>query len=145
MKTLILLLVPFLALAGCGENNDEDGDSREAEAHPEHEAKYGGDLLPLGDHEGFLEVKLNHDAGMLALWVYMGEEMKPASLDKPPVLNLKTDAGPKQLTGEGADDEWTFSDECLKGEPEDARFRVVVGGKSYSPKWGHSHAGHDDD
>jgi len=146
MKTLILLLVPALALVACGgeKSPDQEGESQAGEAPEEHghEAKWGGDLIVLGDHEGFLEVKLNHDAGMLAVWVYMGEEMKPASLDKAPILNLKTAAGPMQLTGEGEDDEWTFTDECLKGEPESARFRITVEGKSYSPEWGHQHEGH---
>ena len=146
MKTLILFLAPLIALAACSYEKSPDG---EGEAHEEHAhaAKHDGTLIALGDHEGFLEFKLDHDAGALSVWVYMGEEMTPASLDAAPVLNMKTEAGPKQLTGKGSGGTWTFRDEVLKGEPEEARFRILVGGKTYSPEWEHDHdeeEGHED-
>ena len=142
MRTLILFFAPLLAFAGCSDEKEPatEGDDEE---HA-HAAKHGGALLTLGEHEGFIEVKVYHDAGTLALWVYVGEEMKPGSLDSAPVLNMKTDNGPIQLTGKGSGDTWTFSDQALKGEPEGARFLVALGGKSYSPEWAHSHEGHED-
>lgn len=146
MKTFILVLVPLIAL-GCGEEkgHDHEDEGHEEHAHDEHahEAKHGGDLITLGDHEGFLEVKLDHDAGKLTVWVYLGEEMKSASLDRAPVLNFKTDSGPKQLTGEASGGKWIFTSDALRGEPEGARFRIVMGGKSYSPEWDHHHGGGD--
>lgn len=151
MKTLILTLVTAVAIVGCGEEAKHVDHGQETEEHHAHEAKHGGDLIALGDHEGFLEVKLDHDAGTLSAWVFMGEGMSPASLDSAPILNLMTDAGPKQLTAEMSDGAWVFADEVLKGEPQSPRFRLVVAGKTYSPEWDHhaeaegDHEGHDHD
>ena len=143
MKRLILLPALLFALGACGEEKGHDEHDGPDEDEHGHEAKHGGELIVLGEHEGFLELKVDHDAGKLSVWVSMGEEMNPATPDRAPVLNLKTADGPKQLTAEGSGDTWTFSDEALKGEPESARFRIVVAGKSFSPEWEQDHEGHD--
>jgi len=152
MKKLILLPALLFALGACGGEKDHDDHDGHSEEEHGHAAKHGGDLIPLGEHEGFLEVKLDHDAGKLSVWVYLGEEMNAASLDRAPVLNLKTAAGPKQLTGEGSGGTWSFSDAALKSEPESAAFRIKMGGKTYSAAWEHhddedheDHEGHDHD
>ena len=135
MRKILWLVV---ALVACGEQgHDHDkGDGHEGHAHA---AKHGGDLIELGAHEGFLEVKLDHGAGTAKIWVYMGEEMTHARPAEAPVLNLVTEAGPKTLTAMLDDDVWVFADAALKKEPENARFRFTVGGKTYTPALEHGH------
>jgi len=152
MIRMIFLMVPLaLALAGCGDKAPvDDGKQPEAEtedAHA-HAAKHGGELLELGAHDGFLEAKMDHAAGTVTVWATLGEEMKDTKFAEAPVLNLKAGGKPKQLTATAQDDgSWIFSDAALKEEIEGARFRVVVGGQTYSPEWAHahSHEGHDHD
>jgi len=138
MKKILWLAV---ALIACGEQGH---DHEKGEKHDDHEghahaAKNGGELFELGAHEGFLEAKLDHGAGTLKIWIYMGEEMTPARPAEAPVLNLVTKDGPKTLTAMLDDGVWVFADEALKSEPESARFRFTVGGKSYSPAMAHTH------
>jgi len=153
MIRTILILLPFaLVLAGCGDKDNGGGanqpDGDEGQDEHAHAAKHGGTLLELGAHEGFLEVKMDHDAGKVTVWAYLGEEMADTKLAEAPVMNFKADDKPTQLKAEpNADGSWVFESDTLKGEPEGARFRVVLGGKTYSPKWDHehSHEGHDHD
>ena len=144
MKFFCALALAAL-IAGCGDGHDHDGE--EGNGHEGHEhahaAKNGGVLRELGDHEGFVELKVDHDKGVVTLWVYQGEEMSEATVSEAPVLNLKTDKGPKQLTGEGTGGVWVFRDDILKGEFESARLRLSMNGKSYTPEWTHGHE-HDD-
>ena len=116
---------------------------RSHDAHA-HEAKHGGELTELGAHEGFLETKLDHDAGTLSVWIYLGEEMTDTRPAAAPVLNLMTKDGAKSLTAVEQSGVWVFSDTALKGEPEKARFRFTVGGTIYTPALAHEHA-HDHD
>jgi len=149
----LLILIPLAVLfAGCGDKDAETAGAgtKEPEAHDDHAhaAKHDGDLLELGAHEGFLEVKMDHDAGTVTIWSYLGEEMKDTKLGDVPVLNFKAADKPMQLKGKlQSDGSWQFADASLKGEPEGARFRIVMAGKTYSPEWSHSHDhdGHDHD
>jgi len=139
-----------LAIAGCGHDDGHDHDEDGCHSHDDHDhdhaAKHGGHLHELGDHEGFLEVKVDHKAGTCEVWVYLGEEMTDASLKDAPVLNLKTKDGPKQLEATGSGAHWTFTDAALKDEPESARFVIAVGGKTYNTALDHDHDHeHDDD
>ncbi|MDH3592602.1 MAG: hypothetical protein OER88_12025 [Planctomycetota bacterium] len=125
------------ALTACGGADQPKDDGHGAHAHS---AKHGGELAELGDHEGFLESKLNHDAGTLHIWIYKGEAMTAAKPDSAPVLNLKGKDGPVKLTATDAGDgSWLFTSEILKGEPEAARFRIAMGGKTYTPGLAHKH------
>ena len=146
MRKFLFLLPVALVLAACGDKETADGgkESEELDEHA-HAAKHGGDLLELGAHEGFLEVKMDHDKGEVRVWAYLGEELMDTKLAQPPVLNFKADDKPMQLTAEAqSDGSWVFTSDALKSEPEGARFRVVVGGKTYSPEWAHGHQ-HDHD
>ena len=151
IRSLMILIPLALVFAGCGGDADKtDGDAdggKQPDKHDvhDHAAKHGGELLELGAHEGFLEVKMDHDKGQVTIWAYLGEAMTDAKLGAAPVFNFKSGDKPMQLEGTAnADGSWVFSDESLKGEPEGARFRIVVGGKTYSPEWAHSHD-HDHD
>lgn len=145
----ITLTLLSLAVIGCGkDDHDHDGEGCGHDDHA-HNPKHGGHLIELGQHEGFLEVKVDHKAGKVMIWSYMGEEMKDTKLTTAPTLNLKTKAGPKQIKGAGSGHAWTFTDAALKDEPEGARFVIAIGGKTYNAKWeddhDHDHADHDDD
>jgi len=137
IRTIAFLLVAGLFLGACGDKAaDSDGGAEKHEEHDEHAhaAKHGGDLLELGAHDGFLEVLLDHANGTVTIWPYLGDEMKDVKLSKDPVLNFKSSVGPVQVTGKLRPDlGWVFTHEALKGEPEGARFRIVMAGKTYNP------------
>jgi len=133
------------ALVACGDagHDEKDGhDGHDHDAHA-HEAPHGGTLAELGAHEGFAEFKHDESAGTVTIWVYLGEEMTATKPAEAPVLNLKTKDGPKSLTAKAMGDAWVFTDSSLKGEPEGARFRIVVGGRTYSPEMAHDHENHE--
>ena len=137
MKQIALATLMSL-LAACGAK--DDGPKEVDSGHEEHQAKHGGELLILGDHEAFVEVKEDHDAGSVTIWLYVGEEMKDTTPAQPPVLNVATDDGAKQLTGKGAGSQWTFTGDVLKeGHHKHARFRISLGGKTYTPELAHEH------
>ena len=138
MNKLIALLA-VAALVACGESKENAPADDGQDAHA-HAAKHDGELTELGSHEGFLETKLDHGAGTLKVWIYVGEEMKDTRPASAPVLNLMTKDGPKTLTAMEDDGAWVFADAALKGEPESARFRFTAGGKTYTPSLAHSHA-----
>ena len=141
MKWIALLAAA--ALVACGDHGHDHGDEGGHDDHA-HSAKHGGELVELGAHEGFLETKIDHGAGTLKMWIYMGEEMVDTRPASAPVLNLVTKDGPKTLTAVEDGGVWVFSDPALKEEPENARFRFTAGGKTYTPALAHDHD-HDHD
>ena len=89
IRTIAFLLIAGLFLGACGDKAaDSDGGTEKQEEHDEHAhaAKHGGDLVALGAHEGFIEVKLDHAAGTVTIWPYLGEEMKDVKLSKDPAV-----------------------------------------------------------
>ena len=136
MKNLICLL---FALAACGEHGHDHGTDDGHDHVHHHSPKHGGHLTELGAHEGFLETKLDHDAGTLKVWIYLGEQMVDTRPAEAPVLNWMGDDGPRKLTAAQDGEAWVFADPVLKGEPKSARFRVTVGGKTYTPDFRHEH------
>jgi len=150
MRNFFVLSVWALLAFGCGDKDKDKGstdsgtEEQGEDAHA-HAAKHGGTLLELGVHAGFLEVMMDHDKGSVTVWAYLGEEMKDTKPGKAPLMNFLSEGKPMQLTATAnADGSWVFQDAALKGEPEGASFRVVLGGKNYSPAWVHSH-NHDGD
>ena len=133
-----MTLLAAVALIACGEKKTDEGGGEDAHAH-DHAAKHDGELMELGAHEGFLETKIDHGAGTLKVWIYLGEEMTDTRPAAAPVLNLMTKDGPKTLTAMEDDGAWVFADAALKSEPENARFRFTVGGKTYTPALEHAH------
>ena len=140
MRTVATVTALLFAFAACGreEHDHEHDGEEEAHEHEEHAAEHGGDLVEFGNHEGHLEVKIDHDTGTMTVWVYDGE-MKALALDSAPVLNFTAGGAPKQIEGKGKGSEWTFTDDALKGEPENVRFKLVAGGRPYTPSWEHAH------
>ena len=140
MKFLCALAVAAF-IAGCDHGHDhdsEEGCGHEGHEHA-HAAKNGGVIKELGDHEGWAELKADHKAGTVTLWVYQGEDMAVTKVSEAPILNLNTGEGPHQLTGVAKGDTWVFSGDVLKGEFESARLRLSMDGKSYAPEWAHDH------
>lgn len=130
-----LTIAIALALVACG--GEEEGHEGHGEAgHEAHEARRGGTLVEFGDHEGHVEVKHDDAAGKVSIWVY-DAEMNELALDGAPVLNFTGPDGPCQVEGKGEGAAWTFEHEDLKGEPGNARFKLVAGGRPYTPSWEH--------
>jgi len=129
MRRIALLL---LFAAACGKT-EAPADGHEEHAH---EPKHGGALAAVSGHELFVEAKHDEEGGVLSVWIYAGEELEEATPDEPPVLNLGGAGGPRQVTGELSNGAWTFR---VEGEPEGARLRLRVGGKSYTPDLPHAH------
>jgi len=142
MKRLPICFAAFAActLIACGGKDDDKGADEKAgpAGGHAHEATHGGDMLELGDHEGFMEIKVNHDAGRLTIWLSR-EGNKALVPTEPPVLNFVAGEKPVQVIAKGSDGEWFFMHEGLKGEPQKVRFRIEFGGKTYTPRWDHQH------
>ncbi|MFH2001583.1 MAG: hypothetical protein ABIK28_18005, partial [Planctomycetota bacterium] len=72
-------------------------DAETAHGHAHMEGAHGGTLLEVGDHVAHLELIHDHENGKYVLHV-TGEDMKtPLNADNPPLINLKTADGPKQI------------------------------------------------
>ena len=134
MKTILAFLVA-LAVAGCGADHDHSEDGGGGHDHSPH---HDGTLLDLGDHEGHLEVVLDHGAGTMTIWL-SNPDRKDLTPDEAPVFSFVADGKPKQLTGKGSGAKWVFTDEALKGEPEKAKFRVKANGTTYTTAFDHAH------
>jgi len=146
MKAYVLVGIAFLlALAACGKEKDPAAEEPVAKesATPDAGAKNGpngGHVVMLGEEAAYLEVKINHMAGTVTLWVFKDKKMEETiPIDEEPVFNIVTKAGPMQLVGEEYDDSWIFFDDVLKEEPKSARFRVKVNGNVFAPPFVHSH------
>ena len=137
MKTLIPIIC--FALVACSkEETGSTGCGGCGDAHEARDAKHGGLLIEFGNHDGLLEVVVDHATGAVTLYVY-DHEMADMSLDKAPVLIFASDDTPHQVTGEGEGGLWTFTHDGLQGEPEGARFRITAGGKTFNADWAHQH------
>ncbi|MHC4958155.1 MAG: hypothetical protein ACYTGN_07240 [Planctomycetota bacterium] len=135
MKTLFAFLLA-LAVAGCGGEHEHSGDGCGEGAH-DH-SPHDGTLLDLGDHEGHLEVVLDHGSGTATIWLSTPER-KDLKAEEAPVFSFVADGKPKQVTGKGSGAKWVFTDEALKGEPEKAKFRVKANGTTYTTAFDHAH------
>ena len=131
-------LIPIICVALVACSKDEAEPAGCGDAHEAHDAQHSGLLLEFGNHDGHLEVVVDHATGAVTLYVY-DHEMKDMDLDKAPVLIFSSDGTPHQVTGEGEGGLWTFTHDALKGEPEGARFRVHAGGKKFNADWAHEH------
>ncbi len=153
LKLLPLFLLCF-ALAACGDKAPSGDADEHAEDHDEHDhsGQHGGTVVESSDHGAHFEIVHDEDAGLVKLYLYDGD-MKPVTTDVAPVLNVSLDAGPVQIKGQspgGAKvaSEWHFTDKALIGHVHEARFRVSVMNRTYTPEFPHEdHDGdeHDDD
>ena len=143
MMRVLPFVLPAIALlclvAGCGGNGEaEKANGENGKKAHEEEGKHGGHLEPLGDDEAHVEMKVDHAAGTVQLWIYDGDVNKCAA-DEAPVLNAKYASGLVRLTATagGEDCDWLIRDDALKAEPEQARFLLKIGGKTYTPELVH--------
>jgi hypothetical protein len=112
----------------------------EAAAH-DHEARHGGTVLELGEHEGHLEVV--HDEATGTLTAYVSDaEMKPVASEAP-VVNLVKGAVQITMTplsGAGPKaDAWKATHDGLKVEPLEGRVRLKIGDRTYQAPLEHEH------
>ena len=141
MKNLIFGIL-ILGLAACGDDGHSHSHTEDG-GHSHGPGPHGGTIVELGNHEAHIEVILDHDGGTIDLYVF-DAELKPMAADAAPLLNLRTGAGPRQLTSKkGSEDEshWTWKDEAITGESvhDGARLRLKIGGKTFSPDLPHGH------
>ena len=92
----------------------------------------------LGNHEGHLEVLLDHHTWALTIYIY-DADMNEVAIEGEPVVNFMTKSGPRQVVGEGEDSMWMFLDDAIDAEIISYRFRFRMGGKIYTPEWRHDH------
>jgi hypothetical protein len=150
---IITILFCSLALVACGEKTQPvaDGGSpgaNGAEAVHDHEAPgpHGGATAVVGDHVAHLEAIHDDVLGQVTVYV-MDTNDDLLKLDQEPVLNLVTDAGSAQVQPTAVGGAWVFEHEALVKHPEKARFRLVLGGKTYRIDMpcahDHAHEGED--
>ena len=136
MKILTIALAALFLVACKDDQGHDHGKNGHGHGH-DHSAKHGGDMVELGAHEGFMEVKLSHEEKILTIW--LTGESGPIKPEKPPVANIVVDKNPVQLTAKSDGDKWVFAHESFSGEPEKIRFRIAMNGKTYTPTWTHRH------
>ena len=143
MKANRIWFTGLLCLGACGGDDHAHGPAGmepESATHTE-EAPHGGELIELGQHVAHLEVVHDESAASITVYV-LDADLKPLALAEAPVLNLPAESGLQQITGVAADTantQWSFKAPSLAGEPEGARFRVVLNGVTYTPELHHDH------
>jgi len=145
----LTVLMLALGLAACGGDSHDHGDHTEKSAQGEAAAHalgstgpHGGAMGVVGDHVAHIEAAHDDLAGRVTLYV-VGEDGTDLALDRPPVLSLLTDGGSTQVTATAVGKAWVFEHEALKEEPDKARFRLAIGGRTYQPDMpcAHDHEG----
>ncbi len=144
LARLLSVLLLVSALAACGgdttEHADPAGGGTHADdgGHDHEQGPHGGAIAVVGDEVAHLEALHDEDAGQVTVYV-LGEDNAVVALDQPPLLNLVTDEGSRQVKAVAVGEAWLFEDAALLGEPEKARFRLVIAGKTYQPDMPCSH------
>ena len=127
----------------CGKDDGHDHDHGCGGGAHDHSAKHGGTVSVLGDHAGHLEVKVDHDATTITIWI-SDNDRKDMNLDEAPVLTYMSMGDPAEVKGKGGPSKWVFKHDDFAGDVENAKFRLKMGGNTFSPKMAHDHA-HDHD
>ena len=145
MKSTALALV-LLMLACGGEAPEQKSEEQQEQptdpgATHSHEGFYGGQVVTFGNHEGHLEVKLDHHTWAMTMYVY-DQEMNDVAIEDDPVMSFVSENGPTQVVGEGADSMWMFLHDDINDKVVKYRFRFKWNGKTYNAEWAHDHS-HD--
>ena len=133
--TTLAALLTCIALPACGpDDSASQMPATDAPAAHDHSsmASHGGTIVELGDHVAILEIVHDGVAGVVSTYV-MDASGAPLAVDGTPVLNLSVDDAPVQVEGAEVDGAWTFTSDALQGHVHGARFRLSVGGKTFSP------------
>jgi hypothetical protein len=137
-RDALLSLIPFLALAACGDKAKDNEHAESAEKEHEHVAPHGGELLELGDEQGHVELKHDDEAGKITMYIYGSSTDKPISVEKPSVTVQQKDGNAVELTlvaqdakADGTAHTWMGEHAALKAEPLDGRVRLKIAGKQY--------------
>ena len=133
------LLCSLLVLAvACGKDNDDRENGGCGETGHDHSAQHGGNVQVLGDHEGHVEMKVDHDATTITIWI-SDNDRKAMGLDEAPVLTYVSMGDPAEVKGAGGPSKWTFKHDDFVGDIENAKFRLKIGGKTFTPRMAHDH------
>lgn len=141
--SLLVLALATVGLVACGDPSSSPATvSPEAldgvAGHDHDNAPHGGHVVVLGDHVAHLEIA--HGEGSDLVLYALDVDMQPAAFDVAPVLSLVTDDGSVTVTGVAvADDGWRMGHDALADPDVKGRFRLKVGGKTYTPDF----AAHD--
>ena len=133
-----MALLTFVAFNACAEDHK----------HDDHKAPHGGTLLEVGEHAAHLEVVRDEKAGKITLYLLDKEAKNAVSIKDAPKINLKTDAGNKQIdtkpvdAKDGAASAFEATDEALKPHVLKGRIALTLDGKKYNVELKDDH-GHD--
>ncbi len=124
-------LACFLLIPSCGGDGTTEKDGEVAAAgdacddHAHTPGPHGGELMGTDDHQAYVELLFDHDAGQITLYTLKEDKESPLPLDKAPLVNIKTPDGPRQFTsrsleeGSGPSARFEVRDAALEGiEPE---------------------------
>ncbi len=137
MRVSVLILMFTAVIVGCDKAKKADDKDHD------HTGSHGGELMEIGSEAAHVEFVHNESAGTVKLYV-TGPDAKTALSIDPPVLKLKTDAGPVNVTTEAIDgvdgkaSTFSASHDALKTHPE-GRITLKIDGKEYNPEIVHDH------
>jgi hypothetical protein len=150
---VLLCCLSLAFVSGCGDDGPNQGTSTDAtrtdagnsQGHSHQEGPHGGEMLDVGDHAAHLEFLHDHDNGKIVLHV-IGEDMKtPLNADNPPVINIKTADGPRQIESravEGASVYEATDPELMNADLDGQVILAAMGKVYYIPlPEPHDHAG----
>jgi hypothetical protein len=136
LSLLCLFVVP-----GCGKSGTDQGASKDvtttgaddAHGHAHLEGPHGGTLLDVGDHAAHLEFIHDHENGKCVLHVIGADMTTPLNADNPPLINIKTANGPKQIQSRAVEGASTFEaeDPDLMADALDGQIVLAANGKKY--------------
>lgn len=121
------------------------GASAEEHGHAEHKAPHGGVLLEVGEEEAHLELVHDEAAGKVTLYVLGKDAKTPVTIATAPKLNLKLEAGPKQIETkavepkDGVASQFEVTDDALKAHGLTGRIALKIGEKKYNVELKHDH------
>jgi hypothetical protein len=106
--------------------------------HEDHKAPHGGTLLEVGEDAAHVEVVHDEKAGKVTLYILDKEAKNGVAIKDAPKLNLKTDAGNKQVdttaveAKDGAASKFEATNEVLKQHGLKGRIALSLDGKKYN-------------
>lgn len=146
MKRPILATLIVLAALGSGCDQPDfspRNSSAPAGAHAK-EGPNGGGLVELGDHAYVLEAKIDHDRGMVWVWLYT-HSMTPQTADAAPEITFGPESQRVRVPGQPREGSgtpvtaWQFQHEEFELEPVDPKVSVGIGGQRFEVALPHHH------
>jgi hypothetical protein len=136
--------------AAAGHGGGEETPEPHSASQVHAEGPNGGRVIHLGSHLAHLEYTLDENWGVVRLWLH-DDRLRPMRFDRRPVINALLDDESVVILGAKEDDEgnavdgWYFEDTALLGLPERTRFRLEVGGRTFTPDLLLTNLGHHEE